>query len=370
MTFIAGFIKKDNIYLFSDTAVTEWNSNTEVQPSSFGEASYSDDEKVVYQSEIKLFGVNEDKLIIGGAGNSKSIDSFIDNIETYSRYNFSCKTIIDKALENIEDNDFEILLGYFEGDKPIMYKKYANSIELENCLSEYSYIGSEGMHFTLFQNNFNELKTQTSNFDSLKPDKISVAVLSILQAYGTWNYTMEEGVGGAFTSIYLDKERMTWQPSLGYILFDINLNSYNLISSNPKMALPNNLFSNSKFVFIDQREGTFYISSPSPNFTGFLFRQLDSKKDSFIQNWFDKYEEELKNQFINLKMDFIVFICTNMKVVTIFERYELEKRRIQIQYGKKLKLKYEITKEEDVNNIGEFLSRISRPIDNGLTLNI
>ena len=370
MTFIAGFIEKDNIFLVSDTAVTEWNSNKKVQSSSFGEASYSDEEKVVYQSEIKLFGVHNDRIIIGGAGNAKSIDSFIENVETYSSYGFSYNKIIESALEKIDDNDFEILLGYFENNTPVLFKKYANSLELEKCLDEFSYVGIKGKHLNLFQNNFSELKKQTLNFNSWHPKKISVAVTSILQAYGTWNYTLDEGVGGAFTSIYLGKERMTWQPSISYILFDINIKSAESISSNPEMVLPNNLFSNSKYIFTDHREGAFYISSPSPNFTGFLFRQLDLKKDSFIQNWFDKYEEELINQFISLEMDYVIFICTNTKVVTIFEKEELSKRKIHIQYAKILKIKYEITKKEDIENYGEFLSRISRPLDNHLTLNV
>jgi len=185
MTFIAGFIEKDNIFLFSDTAVTDWESNKEVQSSSFGETTYSDEERIVYQSEIKLFTENNDRLIIGGSGTSKSIDSFIENIETYSNYGLSCNRIIESALDNIEDNDFEILLGYFDNDIPVLYKKSTNSIELENCSNDISCIGVEGKHFNLFKRNFNELKSQTSNFESWNPKKISVAVNSILQAYGT-----------------------------------------------------------------------------------------------------------------------------------------------------------------------------------------
>ncbi|MFD2035169.1 hypothetical protein ACFSKL_10225 [Belliella marina] len=278
MTFIVGLIEKDNIYLFSDTAITEWNSNEISQISSFGENSYSDDVRVVYQSEIKLFSVNN-RLIIGGAGNSNSIDSFIENIETYESYDLSLSEIVENALENIDDIDFEILLGYFENNMPVLCKKHSNSIELEVCSNEFSYIGKEGTHFTLFQNNFTELKSQTANFDSWDPKEISVTVNSMLQAYGVWNYTLEEGIGGAFTSLYLDKQRVSWQPSLSYIIFDININSLKAISSNPDMALPNNLFSNSKYIFTDQREGAFYISSPKPNYTGFLFRQLDKKKE-------------------------------------------------------------------------------------------
>jgi len=170
--------------------------------------------------------------------------------------------------------------------------------------------------------------------------------------------------------LYLNKECASWQPSLGYILFDINHNSLKSITSNPEMILPNNLFSNSKFIFTDQREGAFYISSPSPNFTGFLFRQLDSKKKSYIQNWFDKHEEELVNQFINLEIKYVIFICTNTRVVTIFEKEELTSKRIQIKYGEKLKLKYEITSEEDIVSLAEFINWISEPLDNDLTLKL
>lgn len=370
MTFIAGFIKKDNIFIFSDTALTEWKSNKDTHLSSFGETSYSDGDRIVYQSEIKLFSVNNNRLIIGGAGNAKSIDSFIENIETYSSYGLSCDRIIESALENIEDNDFEILLGYFDNDSPILRRKNISSIELEYCTNDFSYVGVAGRHLDLFQRNFNELKSQTSDFESWEPKKISAVINSILQAYGTWNYTLEEGVGGAFTSMYLDKHEVSWQPSLGYVLFDINHESLKSISSNPEMVLPNNLFANSKYIFIDQREGTFYISSPSPNFTGFLFRQLDTKKENFINNWFEKYEQELISQFINLEIEYIVFICTNTRVVTLFEKIELNKMKIQIQYGEKLKLKYEINTEEDIVSFAEFLNRISEPLDDDLTLNI
>ncbi|WP_439185883.1 hypothetical protein [Carboxylicivirga taeanensis] len=368
MTFIAGFIAKDNIFLFSDTAITEWNSTKENQISSFGEKSHSDDEKVVYQSEIKLFNTNNGRLILGGAGNANSIDSFIENVESYAGYGLSSREIIKNALENIDRNDFEILLGYFENDKPVFCKKHSNSTKLENCSSEFSYIGMEGTHFSLFQNNFVELKYQTNDFDSWEPKKISVTVNSILQAYGTWNYTLEEGVGGAFTSLYLDNERAFWQPSLGYVLFDINFKSLKAISSNAEMVLPNNLFINSKYIFTDQREGAFYISSPKPNFTGFLFRELDSKKGNFIKEWFDKYEEELIKQFTNLEIEYVVFICTNTKVVTIFEKEELKKQRIQINYGENLKLRYEIQSEDDVNTYAEFLNWITEPLDRDLTL--
>lgn len=368
MTFIVGFIEKSNIFLFSDTAITEWNSNKKNQISSFGENSYSDDEKVVYQSEIKLFSVNNDKLIIGGAGNSNSIDSFIENVETYASYGLSCREIIKNALENIDSNDFEILFGYFENDIPIFCKKHSESIELEDCSNGFSYIGVKGKHFTLFQDNFTELKSQTINFNLWESKKISVTVNSMLQAYGTWNYTLEKGVGGAFTSLYLNNQCASWQPSLSYILFDIDFNSLNAISSNPDMVLPNNLFTNSKYIFTDQREGAFYFSSPKPNFTGFLFRQLDSKKGNFMQNWFDKYEEELINQFINLEIEYVIFICTNTRVVSIFEKEELSKKRIQIQYGEKLKLKYEIHNEGEIRTFAEFLNWITEPLDNDLTL--
>lgn len=370
MTFIVGFIEKENIFLFSDTAITEWKSTKVVIPSSFGEIPHKDSERTVYQSEIKLSAIEKNKLILGGAGNSQSIDSFVENIETYSSYGLSCEKIIEKALDEIEENDFEMLLGYFNDNVPFLFKKPNNSKELEQCNSDFTNIGVQGKHFSLFRNNFIELKAETSNFESWSPQKISVAVLSILQAYGTWNYTLDEGVGGAFTSFNLNSEKICWQPSLGYILFDLNMKAYQDIPTNPEMALPNNLFSNSRYIFLDQREGAFYINSPKPNFTGFLFRQLDSKKGQYIQNWFEHYEDEVISQFENLKIEYVVFICTNTKVVTIFEKEELIQKKIKIEYGEKLKIKYDIKNEDDIKTYAEFLNWITEPLDRDLTLKI
>ncbi|MFD2035170.1 hypothetical protein ACFSKL_10230 [Belliella marina] len=89
-----------------------------------------------------------------------------------------------------------------------------------------------------------------------------------------------------------------------------------------------------------------------------------------MKNWFYKYEEELIRQFINIEIEYVIFICTNTKVVTIFEKEELSKKRIQIQYGKMLKLKYEILNEDDIKNYAEFINMITEPLDNDFTLKI
>ncbi|MBX0335547.1 hypothetical protein K3G39_20135 [Pontibacter sp. HSC-14F20] len=368
MTYIVGFIEKDSVFLFSDTAITVLDKVNNLSFSSFGESSFIDNNKSVYQSELKLYNFKSN-LIIGGAGNSKSIDDFIHNLTTYLDYGLSVEKSINCAINEINTNDFDLLIGYRDGFTPILKIKESYSLSLQ-LVSNITFIGIGSTHHKQFSSDFKDLKKQTCNFKSWTVEQLSLVITSILQAYGIWNYTLHEGVGGVFTGLYMHENGISWQPTIGYIVFDVNLTSLSQLSDVPQAVLPSNLFTNPTYIFVSEEENAFYVASPKPNYTGFLFRSIEMKDVIYLDNWYNKYADELLNRYLNFEVDFLVFISSNTRVISIFTKNEIQKRNIALEFEEQLILKFNIGNNNNLVQTAEFINIVAEPSDENITLKL
>lgn len=226
---------------------------------------------------------------------------------------------------------------------PQLKLKKSNSLSLEDCDKGIFSIGVESTHYSRFTHEFVELKAQTLDFASWTVEHISLAVTSILQAYGLWNYTMPDGIGGLFTGLYSNKDGVRWQPTLAYVLFEVNFDSLHNLSDEPEGILPSNLFTNPTFVFVTEKENLIYVSSPKPNYSGFLFRSYELRDEEYVQSWFSKYSDELIDKFLRIDAEYFIFISINTKVISMFYKDELLRRNVRLEKEEQLTIRFDFS---------------------------
>ncbi|MFA8451885.1 MAG: hypothetical protein ACEPOW_14415 [Bacteroidales bacterium] len=366
MTYIVGFIENEDIILISDTAITTENDIKIAPHTSFEEKPVKLNGKLIYQSEIKLFNISND-ILIGGAGESHPIDNFVDNLNTYRNlYKLSLTKSIEAALDAIDNNEFELLIAYLDADnKPLLKIKDSHSKKLMNC-EAFGSIGCEKTHHKNFWKDYQELRNNPT-YKNCTLSKKMITCTSILQGYSLFDDILSEGVGGIFTSISLSQKKIQWQPSVGFITFSTKQELHSNLECISKINL-GAIYEDSKYIFIAEKNNAFYIASPKPAFTGALFNNLNYKCQDDKIKWYEDNIDIIFENYTNLNVNFFVLVSRNNRVISIFEKKELQNRLIELQFGEKIKFKANATTEDDINFLFKLINSFGKSLDSHLTL--
>lgn len=232
MTYCLGWTSKTAAFLIADSAITYSEELTENiyrnDKTTFGElqGSVIDGKKYVYENAFKLYSSN--KVAFTFAGDIRIGEEIIDLIKEHLESGRSITQAIEYSIANYPSFDsyevVQILIACYE-DKPKIYvidNEKPPYIKVTDKFISFGTASEDLRSYTLsFYNSFNESR-ENERANSLADEMMLLRMIALLQSYGTHNYTINNGIGGAYSGLYVTKNGIHWQPDIYYMIHGEN----------------------------------------------------------------------------------------------------------------------------------------------------
>ncbi|SIR12625.1 hypothetical protein SAMN05421840_10989 [Shewanella morhuae] len=226
MTYCVAWKTNESAYLIADSAVTKGNELSEEKlVTSFGEkqGKQSRNNKYVYEKAYKLYST--ENVSIGLIGDADFGNSFIELLLLQIECSNDVKSAINRTLLNYqyfnEYPDIQIVIGLYESG-PKLYtidNKASPYVEYDN---DYVVFGSQSedleTYTKSFYNSFIESWKNELRVGEMAHEFLLIKMLALLQVYGMHNYTLDDGIGGAYTGTQINNSGVHTQPDICYII--------------------------------------------------------------------------------------------------------------------------------------------------------
>jgi len=228
MTYCLGWKSKTAAFLIADSAVTSIAENKEsiklLEKTTFNELQGSVDQgkKYVYEKAFKLYSI--DNVAITFAGDTDIGIEIIDLIKEHLSVGRSTQQAIKYSIENYPDLSsypiIQILVACYE-DEPKIYsidnkKSPFISVVNDSIISFGSPPENLREHTYSFYEAFKKTREE-ENYNELADEMMLLRMIALVQSYGIHNYTIEKGIGGAYSGLYVTKGGIHWQPDIYYL---------------------------------------------------------------------------------------------------------------------------------------------------------
>lgn len=264
MTFCLGWVTETAAFLVADSAVTylteEEKHKNRSSNTSFGEKQGCIDEgkKYVYEEALKLYIY--DRVAITFSGSSDFGNELVELIENHLIAGKTPLKAIENTIKNFLDfseyESIKLLIACYESE-PIIYFVDNKGKDYITEVNDFISIGSASSKFkkscSSFYKSFLDGHIK-ENYNMLRDEIFLLKILALTQSYGVNNYTIEDGLGGAYSGLYITKECLKWQPDICYSIqwidpslrppiitavfirdnneYIINTNTHNIVLSN------------------------------------------------------------------------------------------------------------------------------------------
>ncbi|MGZ8191776.1 MAG: hypothetical protein ACXWTS_11200 [Methylococcaceae bacterium] len=309
MTYCLGWKSKTAAFLIADSAVTSITDDKEniglLETTTFNELQGSiEDKKYVYEKAFKLYSI--DNVAITFAGDTDIGNEIIDLIKEHLNFGRSIQQAINSSIENYPDflsyPVIQILVACYE-DEPKIYSIDNKKLPFITVVNEpIISFGSPPEHLREYTYSFYEAfkkSREEENYSELADEMMLLRMIALLQSYGIHNYTIEKGIGGAYSGLYITKEKIHWQPDVYYLKHGddpaFERNGFTSV----------HIRNNHKFIITDK------FNMVLSNLT------KEKKLESDIDNINRLFEKDVINSFDRGVFKYIIFINTNRYVTTI-----------------------------------------------------
>lgn len=319
MTLIVGYIYKNDVHVFSDSATKKGFLTTKsISPlkktSSFEEAPIINNSSIIEEADQKIYNF-ENKIILTFSGEVKTGQNVLEDLIIRLSLNPTWKVsdILTDYFDVEKPSNVSFIIGFYEESKGTMFVyQDVNKYEFTNQDTAFVAFGSGSIETNLIS----PLKVAIRGFIATHQptsEAFNVAIVSILQSSSIYTRSMQIGVGGFFNGAFISDGSVFWSADVIYILCSRNLfrkyekyiiHKYNVLDS----------------VFISSNSGSF-IHVPESFWFGDKIFSLD---DDLRQNLMAK-----KN---NNESDYFSVVTHDKYGAVIIKRHEQnEKNHITLE---------------------------------------
>ncbi|MGR6831331.1 hypothetical protein [Aliivibrio wodanis] len=226
MTYSVAWKTDTEVFIVADSAVTI--SNVHDSEEIHGTTSFCerqgrlDNGNYVYESAYKIFSKSNVAYSLAGDANFGS--EFIKDVAFRIEIGFDVETSIKGAIENYPDFKYkpsiEVTMAFYD-EKPQLItvkNKRANFVEFEDGLVLNGSPTNELINYTnTFHNVFMEDYFKIP-LGSVSDEELLIKMIALLQSYGIHNYTIENGIGGAYAGVRVTDSGIVYQPDICYLI--------------------------------------------------------------------------------------------------------------------------------------------------------
>ncbi|EHU9446934.1 hypothetical protein KZY42_004445, partial [Vibrio vulnificus] len=220
MTYSVAWKTDTAAFIVTDSAVTTANDHgngVENRTTSFCELQGKlDNGNYVYERAYKIF--SKSNIAYSLAGDANFGVEFIKNVAFRIEVGLDVEIAIKGAIDNFSDFKYkptiEITLAYYDGQPQLVTIKNKRStfVRFEDGLVLTGSPKNEMIEYTnTFYNVFMDdyLKIPLG---SVSDEELLVKMIALLQSYGIHNYTIGNGIGGAYTGVSVTSNGVEYQP--------------------------------------------------------------------------------------------------------------------------------------------------------------
>ncbi len=322
MTFCIGWKTETSSFIIGDSAVTSHDSsNKHAEPeSSFQEiqGNLTQDQHI---SEGAYKVLSEKDVGFALAGDSVFALQLINEIITRLDLGLDIQTSLTHAINNYPDfsskPQIEILISYFDGQPKLFTLKNKRT----QFLQEEDGLAIIGTPLPVLVQAVNEIYFTSTNFwlehvGLPENDEIFfIKVLAILQGFSSHFHTMADGIGGAYTGLYINNGGVNLQQDICYVI----------TGENPE-------HDTSKFVSVHVNKHLFCIinSNSAPLL-------ISNTPESSTQQEAEEFYKKSGESFDKGNFKYFIFINTFLHVSTIIDmnfKHEHQLMNIDIRKDK------------------------------------
>jgi hypothetical protein len=226
MTYSVAWKTDTAAFIVTDSAVTTFSdhSNGDAnETTSFCEQQGRlDSGKYVYENAYKIF--SKSNIAYSLAGDASFGSNFINDIAYRIEVGFDVESAVKGAIDNYLDFKcepaIEITMAFYDEQPQLITIKNKRStlVEFEEGLVLNGSPTTELIEYTnTFYNVFMEdyLKVPLG---SVSDEELLVKMIALLQSYGIHNYTIDNGIGGAYTGLSVTSIGVEHQPDICYLI--------------------------------------------------------------------------------------------------------------------------------------------------------
>ncbi|MFQ1689248.1 hypothetical protein ACK39A_11860 [Aeromonas veronii] len=226
MTYSVAWTTETAAFIVTDSAVT--NPIDNYDGTSNGTTSFCerqgrlDSGNYVYERAYKIF--SKSNVAYSLAGDANFGTEFINDVAFRIELGLDVASSIRGAIDNYPDfklkPSIEVTIAFYDEHPQLITVKNTRStyIEFENGLVLTGSPTEELIDYTnTFYNVFMEdyLKIPLG---SVSDEELLVKMIALLQSYGIHNYTIENGIGGAYTGVSVTGSGVEYQPDICYLI--------------------------------------------------------------------------------------------------------------------------------------------------------
>lgn len=226
MTYSVAWKTGTAVFIVTDSAVTTANEINYVDTNkitSFCEKQGKlDSGNYVYENAYKIF--SKSNIAYSLAGDASFGAKFIRDIASRIEIGFDVRSAIDGAINNYTDFKYkpaiEITIAFFDENPQLITikNKRSNFIELEDGLV---LTGSPTKDLIEYTNTFYRVFMDDYikvPLGSVTDEELLVKMIALLQSYGIHHYTIDNGIGGAYTGLTVTSYGVNYQPDICYLI--------------------------------------------------------------------------------------------------------------------------------------------------------
>ncbi len=231
MTICIAWKTDETAFIVADSAVTKKSEIDNVSTvTSFGEAqgNIGSGGDHVYEGAFKIY--SDDNVSICLSGDAAFGNEVVRILLLHLSFNRSVEESIENTINNFQD--FNAKPGI-----QIVVASYSEGAKLHTIENKAKSIVCSDKDFVIFGSPSNDLKQYVESFYKAFKDswiseiKISpkaneyfhIRMLVLAQIYGIHNYTLEDGIGGAYTGMSVNSSGVQLQPDICYVITGENV---------------------------------------------------------------------------------------------------------------------------------------------------
>lgn len=316
MTFCVAWKTDTSAYIIADSAITRLskeNSDALETTSFLEKQGQLSQHKNVIEGGYKIF--SGDSYAIGMAGDAHFATTVVNLLHMHLSYGRTAEQSIRMTIDNFTDFSqrphIELVIITYT-DKPLIYTLTNRGDEFECIPETLVLLGSPTTELIKYTTNFHEafMKSWKSESNYSDRDDILFArMLGLLQSYGIHRYTMENGIGGTYSGVMVNKSGVLKQPDTCFLIS----------GENPA-------FDTLKVASVHSNENHLCIINSDT--AQIIIRNLAANADDITAR---NVAEQCRNVFDSGKFKYIILINIRMHTVCIIDmNYELHHMHLNI----------------------------------------
>lgn len=226
MTYSVAWKTDTAAFIVTDSAVTtsiDQRNGESNGTTSFGERQGRlDNGNYVYERAYKIF--SKSNIAYSLAGDAKFGTEFINDVIFRIEIGLNVESSIKGAIDNYPDFKFkpsiEVTIAFYDEHPQIVTvkNKRLTCVEFEEGLvltgsPTKELINYTNTFYTVFMKDYLKIP-----LGSVSDEELLVKMIALLQSYGIHNYTIENGIGGAYTGLSVTDSGVKYQPDICYLI--------------------------------------------------------------------------------------------------------------------------------------------------------